>query len=670
MHNGKRWAAALLLTGVLLTSAAGGLTGVRPSGSAAGQILYVGGTGPHNYSTIQAALDVAVDGDTVFVYGGTYHEQLVAGANVTLAGESAATTVVTGDFTGTVLRLEGKDVALQNLQFTRSGGEARDALVYVSGSVLSAERCLFSAARHGVLMDRGQQARLANCSFSRTAIGMLIDRSTQVTVGNCTFVKNGLGVLAVNSTNLQVRGVTGSLNGVTVMAEGCTGMQVTGCRLFNGNENQASLFVERSDDVVVKNCTIFHSGRGIRFAECNNASVINSAIYDSKIGIEVSDTSRLHIRGSWLYDNDAGVYLYDSRAININFNAIFGNYVANLAAEGVHGSAQQNWWGDTFSALSTVYVKEGPLPVYPWLTEAPQARDGKIKERENNYSLPPPAPPLQRKTILIGDMDSDSDGCPDWWEEQYGYDPNTWENHEVLDPDRDGLSNIEEYITSRWGSHPFKQDLFLEIDVMGEKGRLAQKEIDAMRQRFARHNITLHVDNGELGGGETVDLRNEVTYITLIDIYWDSFLHHDPSNWRKGVFHYVLLSDSLFQEMPGFVFIGWDEADAFSLSLEYYQNEIPPVFRQYVLATVFMHELGHTLGLFHDVYHGIDNESSIIPFIKPLLKGQWTYRNYRSCMNYQYAWQILDYSDGTHGKGDFDDWSHVDLTFFQDSHWG
>ena len=42
-----------------------------------GKTLYVGGSGPGNYSTIQAAIDNASDGETIFVFQGTYHENVV-----------------------------------------------------------------------------------------------------------------------------------------------------------------------------------------------------------------------------------------------------------------------------------------------------------------------------------------------------------------------------------------------------------------------------------------------------------------------------------------------------------------------------------------------------------------------------------------------------------------
>ncbi len=37
-------------------------------------------------------------------------------------------------------------------------------------------------------------------------------------------------------------------------------------------------------------------------------------------------------------------------------------------------------------------------------------------------------------------------------------------------------------------------------------------------------------------------------------------------------------------------------------------------------------------------------------------------------MNYFHTYKTLSYSDGSHGRGDFDDWSHLEFTFFKNSH--
>jgi pectin methylesterase-like acyl-CoA thioesterase len=41
------------------------------------QTLYVGGTGPNNYTKIQDAIDNASNQDTIFVYNGIYQEHII-----------------------------------------------------------------------------------------------------------------------------------------------------------------------------------------------------------------------------------------------------------------------------------------------------------------------------------------------------------------------------------------------------------------------------------------------------------------------------------------------------------------------------------------------------------------------------------------------------------------
>jgi len=58
--------------------------------------LYVGGDGPGNYTKIQDAINDSSDGDTVFVYNGTYYESINIGNSIILQGEDKFSTIIDG----------------------------------------------------------------------------------------------------------------------------------------------------------------------------------------------------------------------------------------------------------------------------------------------------------------------------------------------------------------------------------------------------------------------------------------------------------------------------------------------------------------------------------------------------------------------------------------------
>ncbi len=63
-----------------------------------GKTLYVGGSGDGNYTSIQAAIDDAENGDTIFVYDDSspYYENVVINKSILLIGENKETTIIDG----------------------------------------------------------------------------------------------------------------------------------------------------------------------------------------------------------------------------------------------------------------------------------------------------------------------------------------------------------------------------------------------------------------------------------------------------------------------------------------------------------------------------------------------------------------------------------------------
>ena len=89
--------------------------------------LYVGGGGPGNYTTIQSAIDAALPGDTVFVFNGTYNENLVVDRTLTLVGESRDSTWINGGGSGDTIHVTADWVNITGFTITNSGGNSDDS---------------------------------------------------------------------------------------------------------------------------------------------------------------------------------------------------------------------------------------------------------------------------------------------------------------------------------------------------------------------------------------------------------------------------------------------------------------------------------------------------------------------------------------------------------------
>lgn len=86
-----------------------------------GNTLYVGGSGQGNYTRIQDAIDNASDGDTVFVYKGTYYENLIVNRQISLIGEDRNSTLIDGRRKSSTVAIYKSGVKLSGFTIQNSG---------------------------------------------------------------------------------------------------------------------------------------------------------------------------------------------------------------------------------------------------------------------------------------------------------------------------------------------------------------------------------------------------------------------------------------------------------------------------------------------------------------------------------------------------------------------
>lgn len=87
-----------------------------------GETLYVGGTGPGNYTRIQEAIDDAAAGDTIYVYAGVYYENVVVDKSLILTGEDKERVIIDGGGHGEVVRIAADNITITG--FTIQHGQS------------------------------------------------------------------------------------------------------------------------------------------------------------------------------------------------------------------------------------------------------------------------------------------------------------------------------------------------------------------------------------------------------------------------------------------------------------------------------------------------------------------------------------------------------------------
>ncbi|MCX6665100.1 MAG: hypothetical protein NT038_03420 [Euryarchaeota archaeon] len=272
-------------------------------------------------------------------------------------------------------------------------------------------------------------------------------------------------------------------------------------------------------------------------------------------------------------------------------------------------------------------------------------------------------------------IDPNNDGIPISWDWKWGFNPFANDNHSKMDPDNDGLTNLQEYQMSNYFANPYYKDIYLEVDGMQKGGLLDPAHVfwpesgQIIMERFSAHNISIFIDYGwpgdpTNGGGELLPHIETLSQDSgmMLQFYENHF-----SDERKGVFRYVVVGHNAgFCHPSKFNMYDTMAVDTSLNKLLLKRKAFTPRTQRIVLASATMHELGHSLGISRWIVEGNDNITfSESKQAKQDYLDEWG--NYKSVMNYYYIWdkKIADYSDGSHGTGDFNDWTHMDLTYFK-----
>jgi parallel beta-helix repeat protein len=637
--------------------------------------IYVNYDGTADYIKIQEAIDNASFGDTIFVYEGVYNETIFVDKTLKIVGENKSVTFIDGMYNEKIIQILADNVVFTDFTLKNSNGFKGNAAVYIKYDNVTISNCIIYRTRTGIIIDSSNNINIKDCLLHTNGEGISVKYSKTINIKDSEICHNGLGVNLYKSKNIVFENIYLHENSHALFINDSSNIEIIHCASCDNNDNGGGVLFYASRNIFVENCNIIHSGVGFKIINSTNLYFNKCNLeYTSHFTFWIQDKSdNIVINQCNIINNFRhGIHITDSNCKIENCN-LYDNFIESVIPSNSFVYAKNNYWGSklgpVFSKgfrLVDILIKDfGKIKFFPY----------SIKKFENigaDWNVED----IFEKIIIHGygddqiklvGKDIDLDGLPDWWEQEFGYNVNVWDDHLNLDPDGDALNNFEECYAYDWDANPFKKDIFLEFDytksmTSGASNIPPEKYINEMKERFSERNISLHVDLGDLGGGEEIPYITNFNFDGLIDMYWNYFLHNDLNNPRKNIFHYGLICDK--GPGNGFAFIGWAHLNGFCISADVIQSNHPLKERGWLITCGSMHETGHTLGLIADDFGGNDNHAS--SYLR--YREFWYYRNYKSVMNYRYSYSILDFSDGDNGKVDFDDWTNMEFDFFKNTH--
>ncbi len=280
---------------------------------------------PQDYATIQTAINTAAINDTIFIFNGTYVENLVIAKAITLMGESRDGVIIDGSATGDVILINANEVKVSNLTVQNSGNILEISSDIDAGiDIRVADSCIINNCRASFNNMAGIALSTASFNIIKTCIivdnlygialhGQLLeeeppfkDNRSNLIIGN-DISRNSTGIHFFHAIVYFHRA-----NHIT-------------CNLIGQNDIGIE-FIMVKDNIVEYNSFLDNEGLAINMDLCNCGESGN------------------HIRYNNLVNNNQGDYQSFVNYPDDFINYWSGNYWSDYAGEDSDGNGIGDIW--------------------------------------------------------------------------------------------------------------------------------------------------------------------------------------------------------------------------------------------------------------------------------------------------------------------------------------
>jgi parallel beta-helix repeat protein len=287
-----------------------------------GNTLYVGGSGPGNYSKIQYAINNATDGERIFVYNGIYRERLIVNKSIDLVGEDRQNTVIDGGGTYFVVHVGVDNVSIKNFYINNSGYYGTYSGIMLKGEIknITIENNIIIDNFIGICIgDPYQYKRINYVNITNNYIidndyGIFLIEGQKSTICNNIFINNGIFISrsAPKENNVQ----NNTINGLPlVYYEEKSNIIIP--------PNVGQIILVNCEDITISSQVLdIKCELGIELLRCNNCNVVNNNISNKYYGIYSYYSNNINIQANEIKNGSNGIKVYRSDKQIITFNRI------------------------------------------------------------------------------------------------------------------------------------------------------------------------------------------------------------------------------------------------------------------------------------------------------------------------------------------------------------
>lgn len=321
----------------------------------------------HNhFNIIQEGIDAVGEDGMVYVFNGTYYENVFINKSIHLIGEDINNTLIDGSGNEDVMYVSSDSVSIHHFSIQNSGTEFPfDAGIEINSNNNFINGNIFKNNRNGIRLKNSCNNNISNNQFDNDYFGIILGGySKNNTIQANTIINTSMGIRVEGYSNAKIINNTIHANagfhiwsggnflrdnefiscGITIDT-GKIGMynDIDTSNTIDGRPiyylsnksgltvpaNASAVFLLQCENSTISNLNINNNGDGIVVGWCKNITIANNTIYNYSDGIElISSTNNTVINNVIKSNGNSGIGIL--LRLNSNNNLINTNYMESI----------------------------------------------------------------------------------------------------------------------------------------------------------------------------------------------------------------------------------------------------------------------------------------------------------------------------------------------------